>query len=168
MQTLVDQTIFLLKHNKDFNKISLRYQQYNGQLRMSPLISEKLFCEVYRVPGFLSSRPNWVSPPPHPQASVATTFWVQGGHTLLRGREWGDPIPTNGQTLCLCPRENYYKRHFRSRNAFSLQKCRSIFSLQHFIRKVSKTPKNWCFYFRKAFRNTPASYYLGRKVEKNK
>jgi len=24
VQTLVDQTIFLLKHNKDFNKISLR------------------------------------------------------------------------------------------------------------------------------------------------
>ncbi len=26
---------------------------------------------VYRVPGFLSSRPNWLSPPSHPQASVA-------------------------------------------------------------------------------------------------
>jgi hypothetical protein len=29
---------------------------------------------VYRVPGLLSSRPNWVPPPPHPQESVAPPF----------------------------------------------------------------------------------------------
>ncbi len=52
---------------------------------------------VYRVPGFLSSRPNWV-PPPHMQASVAPPLWVQGG-TLVCGGWVGDPIPKKGQTL---------------------------------------------------------------------
>ena len=41
----------------------------------------------------------WIGPP-HPQASVAPPLWVQEGrHTRLRGRAWGDPIPTKGQTL---------------------------------------------------------------------
>jgi hypothetical protein len=40
-------------------------------------------------------------PPLHPQKSVAPRpLWVQGGrHTCLRGREWGHPILTMGQTL---------------------------------------------------------------------
>ncbi len=78
---------------------------------------------VYSVPGFLYSRPNWVRPPPHPQASVAPPPLVpeggdgthslagevvggpnsddkreslgkKGGNTLLRVRWWADPIPT--------------------------------------------------------------------------
>ncbi len=41
----------------------------------------------------------WIGPP-HPQASVAPPLWVQEGrHTWVRGRGWGDPIPTKGQTL---------------------------------------------------------------------
>jgi hypothetical protein len=53
---------------------------------------------LYRVPGFPSKRPNWV--PPHPQASAPTPLWVQGiRHIRLRGRVWGDPIPTEGKTL---------------------------------------------------------------------
>ncbi len=41
----------------------------------------------------------WIGPP-HPQATVAPPLWVQEGrHTGLRGRGWGDPIPTKGQTL---------------------------------------------------------------------
>ncbi len=40
----------------------------------------------YRVPGFLSSRPNWVPQPPYPQGSVAlSSLWVQGGDTLACG-----------------------------------------------------------------------------------
>jgi hypothetical protein len=53
---------------------------------------------VYRVPGFLSSRPNWVPPLPHPQ-EIGAPLVVKGGrHTPLRGRGWGHPIPTMGQT----------------------------------------------------------------------
>jgi hypothetical protein len=45
---------------------------------------------VYRVPGFLSSRPNWV---PHKQANVAPPFWVQEGvtHSLAGEQELGGP-----------------------------------------------------------------------------
>jgi hypothetical protein len=48
---------------------------------------------VYRVPGFLSSRPNWLPPPPHPQSSI----WFPGGgggvHSLAVERV-GEPIRT--------------------------------------------------------------------------
>jgi hypothetical protein len=38
--------------------------------------------------------------PPHTQAIVAPHHMGPGGsHTRLRGREWGDPIPTKGQKL---------------------------------------------------------------------
>ncbi len=48
---------------------------------------------VNRMPGFLSSRPNRIPPPPHPQASIAPLLWVQGGrHTRLRRRGWWYPI----------------------------------------------------------------------------
>ncbi len=57
---------------------------------------------VFRVPGFLHSRPDWVPPHPHPQESVAP-LWVQGGsHTRIRGGGGGGGalIPTMRQTLC--------------------------------------------------------------------
>jgi hypothetical protein len=55
---------------------------------------------VDRVPGFLSSRPNWVSPLPHLQASVATSLGSGGGgHTCLRGRRGGAANSDEGQTL---------------------------------------------------------------------
>ncbi len=55
------------------------------------LYGNSLNSEVHRVPGFLSLRPNWVPPPPHPQARLfPPTFGFKGGgrHTSLRGR-WG-------------------------------------------------------------------------------
>jgi hypothetical protein len=43
----------------------------------------------YRVPGFLSNRPNWVLPPPHPQGSVAPThFGTKGGDTRKGQTLW--------------------------------------------------------------------------------
>ncbi len=45
----------------------------------------------HRVPGFLSSHPNWVPPPPHPQASVATPFGSTRGDTRACGR-WGQDL----------------------------------------------------------------------------
>ncbi len=51
---------------------------------------------VYRVPGFLSSRPNWLPPPPQPQASVVPPF-SRGGDT--RERDDGEAIRTKAQTL---------------------------------------------------------------------
>jgi hypothetical protein len=50
------------------------------------------------VPGFLSSRQNWLPPAPHPLASVAP-LWFQGGHTRLRERGCGEPIRTKGRTI---------------------------------------------------------------------
>jgi hypothetical protein len=52
-------------------------------------------CEVCTVAKsrqsarFLSSRPNWVFPPPHPKKSVATPFGSKGGDTLACGGEGG-------------------------------------------------------------------------------
>ncbi len=75
-----------------YRYIALVYQ--NGS-------NKPLYHRLYRVPGFLFSRPNWVPPLPRPQASIAPLpLGVQvGGHTRSRGRGWGDPIPTKGQTL---------------------------------------------------------------------
>ncbi len=53
------------------------------------------------ITGFLSSRPNWVTPTPSPARECCSSpLWFLGGrHTRLRGRGWGDPIPPKGQTL---------------------------------------------------------------------
>jgi hypothetical protein len=58
----------------------------------------RLTQKVYRVPGFLSNRPNWL---PHPQASVATTLSVpKEGDAIACGRGGrGELIRTMGQTL---------------------------------------------------------------------
>jgi hypothetical protein len=49
----------------------------------------------------LYNRRNWVPPPPHPQGSVAhPSFGSKREYTLACVlREWGDPIPTKGQTF---------------------------------------------------------------------
>ncbi len=44
---------------------------------------------VYRVPCFLSSRPNWLPPPPHPQLSVAPPLVPMGGTHSLAGEGAG-------------------------------------------------------------------------------
>ncbi len=59
-------------------------------LEIERWVGEGVEHRVFRVPGFLSSRPNWVPPSRHPQASVAPPLWVQGGrHCRLLGKEWG-------------------------------------------------------------------------------
>jgi hypothetical protein len=53
---------------------------------------------VDRVPGFLSSRPNWVRLPPHLQASVVPPLVPGGGgvHTRLRERGVRGPNSDEG------------------------------------------------------------------------
>jgi hypothetical protein len=54
----------------------------------------------FRVPGFLSSRPNWAPHPSTPIVSFATHLWVQGGrHTRLRKR--GPHFDEETETLIL-------------------------------------------------------------------
>jgi hypothetical protein len=60
------------------------------------------------VPGFLSSRPNWLPPPPLPQASESPPFGSRRGTHLLAGERARGPIMTKGQTLwysriCITP-----------------------------------------------------------------
>jgi hypothetical protein len=43
--------------------------------------NSRVHHRVYRVPDFLSGRPNWLPPPPHPPASVVPPFWFRGGYT---------------------------------------------------------------------------------------
>ncbi len=43
------------------------------------------------MPGFLSSRPNWGRPPPHPQASIAAPFGSGGV-----GGGWTHSLPGEG------------------------------------------------------------------------
>jgi hypothetical protein len=53
-----------------------------------------------KVPGFLSSRPNWVPPPLPPQARVGFPPLGPWGETHSPvGKGWGDPIQTTGQKL---------------------------------------------------------------------
>ncbi len=67
---------------------------------------------IYRVPGFLTSRRNWVPSPPHPQGSVAPlSFGSKGGETLACGEGWrtefrrrdrhsGNIIPLRSAVAC--------------------------------------------------------------------
>jgi hypothetical protein len=56
---------------------------------------------VYRVPGFLYSRRNWIPPPqPFIRKRVLLPLFGSREETLTGGREGvGDPTPTKGQTL---------------------------------------------------------------------
>ncbi len=50
---------------------------------------------VYRAPGFLSNRLDWVFPSPPPQASVSPPQDPSGGtHSLVVEGEGGGPIQT--------------------------------------------------------------------------
>jgi hypothetical protein len=62
-----------------------------------------LICvTVYRMPVFLSSHPNWVPQPPHPQASVAVlSFGSKGGHTRLWERGGGSQFGRKDRHLVL-------------------------------------------------------------------
>jgi hypothetical protein len=54
---------------------------------------------VGRVPGFLSSRPNWLPPPPHSHVSVAPLPLVLGGGThSLAGEGAGEQIHSDDGT----------------------------------------------------------------------
>jgi hypothetical protein len=51
-----------------------------------PLNTLYLLHRVYRGPGSLSSRPNWVPPPPHPTSECCSSpFGFKGGVTLAWG-----------------------------------------------------------------------------------
>ncbi len=56
---------------------------------------------VDRVPGTISSRPNWLTPAPLPQSSDVFPLEPKGGggNTRLWERGRGEPILTKGQTL---------------------------------------------------------------------
>ncbi len=58
-------------------------------------MTEPLSHRVDRGPGFLSSRPNWVRPPPYPQASVAPPLVTGGTHSLAE-EEVGGPNSDEG------------------------------------------------------------------------
>jgi hypothetical protein len=55
----------------------------------------------YRVPGILSSRPNWVPPPPHQQGSVDPSPLDprKETHSFAGEGVRGGPIPTKGLSL---------------------------------------------------------------------
>jgi hypothetical protein len=61
------------------------------QKDLGKLLDPNTGHRVYRVPGFLSSRPNWLPRSPLPQASVALVpLWFQeGGDTPAGGRGAG-------------------------------------------------------------------------------
>jgi hypothetical protein len=76
-------------HSINFiNCVTVTGKDRKGKMmgRVELLIQTVETQEYTRVPGFLSSRPNWLSPPPpHPQASFAPP-----PHTLACGRGgWG-------------------------------------------------------------------------------
>ncbi len=71
-----------------------------SELSQWPL--KRVTHRVYGVPGFLSSRPNWLPPPHHQQASVAYPFGSKGGrHTRLRERGRGGGQIGRRDTLVL-------------------------------------------------------------------
>ncbi len=75
------------------------------EMRMLPLFKtlERFAHRVGGVISFFSSRRNWDSPTPHPQARVPPPprFWGEG-HTRWQERGWESPmIPTRGHTLCM-------------------------------------------------------------------
>ncbi len=78
---------------------------YRAALPALALASIGVYCTQSRhsAMGFLSSRPSWLLPPPHPQASVAPPPLIPGGgHTRLREREWGGANSDEGtNTLVL-------------------------------------------------------------------
>jgi hypothetical protein len=54
----------------------------------------------YRVPGLLSSRPNWVPPTPSPARECCSPpLWIQGGRQSHFRRGWRESISTMGHTL---------------------------------------------------------------------
>jgi hypothetical protein len=104
-------------------------EKFVGGLFFERLITNPWLQRIYRVPGFLSCRPNWLPPPPQPQASVAIPpfGFRRGGHTRLRERGRGRPIPipTKGQTL-------WYSRY----STILLQLGCSIYFTSSFLRIV--------------------------------
>jgi hypothetical protein len=63
-----------------------RYGQHSNA---SCEVSSSTAATSRQSAGFFSSRPNWVSPPPHPKKSVATPFGSKGGDTLACCGEGG-------------------------------------------------------------------------------
>jgi hypothetical protein len=63
-----------------------------GQTLWYSLHIRTLCHRVFRMPGFLSSRPNWVPPnPPPARECCSSPLWVQGGTDSLEGEGVGEP-----------------------------------------------------------------------------
>ncbi len=68
---------------------------------------------VYRVPGFLSSRPNWVPSTISPANEGCSLLWgPTGRHTCMRGRGWGTQIRWRDWD----PRAGIFKKSMGVRN----------------------------------------------------
>jgi hypothetical protein len=68
-------------------------------------LSQKVLIYVYREPHCMSPRRNWDSFNPSPASECALPPRPKGGgHTRLRLRGWGDPIPKTDwrKSLALC------------------------------------------------------------------
>ncbi len=128
------------------------------------LISYHHRVHEYRVPDFLSGRPNWVPPPTlSPVSEPPPPFGSKGGDTRLRGRRWGDPIPTKGQTLKLrklWSPENGVSRLLGLPSNDGVPQFTTVYLFRHFLlllrtrvtnikeifsRKHLDTIKNTCF-----------------------
>ncbi len=111
----------------------------------------------YRVPGFLSSRPNWI-PRPFPASESCPSFGSKGGAHSLAGKGGEEPIQTKGQTakpakpsrINTCPLPPPF---------FSVVNCLSLVraDLQYDVRKRRNT----------AFRNLILYSLAEIKIEKN-
>ncbi len=87
-------------------------------------ISVTEYCTVYRMPGFLYSRPNWV--PPSPTRSVAPPPFGSkvGRHTLLGGRSGGTQFRRRDrQSGTLCTLYNILFKYLKTTH-FHAKKCR--------------------------------------------
>jgi hypothetical protein len=83
-------------------KMKLVYRRWNLEERSgNNWTLERPIHRVDRVLGFFSSRSNWDSPSPHPQAS-APCLWFRGeGHNRLWESEWGPNSDEGTDTVVL-------------------------------------------------------------------
>ncbi len=81
--------------NRDFRRMA-HFYSYVQNWKKTPRVKSKYshIHRVYRVPGFLSSRPNWVPPPSLTSKRVYRPSLDPRREHSLAGGGVGDPIPT--------------------------------------------------------------------------
>jgi hypothetical protein len=99
LQGLIVFTLILMDKEEPFKKSCIHNTLHTGSLQPQNCYIGLTVKGIilYRIPEFLSTRLNWVSPTSSPASECVSppSTWVLGGrHILLRGREWGDPIQT--------------------------------------------------------------------------